>query len=203
MSHSSHDQQRACKALFLASISAWQPCTLLRHEVLLVSVKWGMVLEVEKHSPEVQNQLYGTISDWCLSNLLWEEKPRNREPVVFTGNWFWFFIGFLLSDLVLLLLQLKLICFDLIPGGCREQSNFHAFGKVFEFDGKFEARLSRPLSSGFISDFIKDKLKIPVCLVWKYQIAHLYKMEKNVFIGNTLLLNLISVHNLETMDHGS
>lgn len=30
-------------------------------------------------------------------------------------------IVFLLSDLVLLLLQLKLICFDLIPGGCREQ----------------------------------------------------------------------------------
>lgn len=31
------------------------------------------------------------------------------------------FIAFLLSDLVLLLLQLKLICFDFIPGGCREQ----------------------------------------------------------------------------------
>lgn len=35
--------------------------------------------------------------------------------------------------------------------------HFHAFGNIFEFDGKFEARLSRPLSSGFISHFIKDK----------------------------------------------
>lgn len=77
--------------------------------------------------------------------------------------------------------------------------NFHAFGNIFEFDGKFEAWLSRLLSSGFISDFIRDELKIPVYLVWKYQITRLYKMEKNVFIGNTLLLNLISVHNLETM----
>lgn len=119
LSHSSHDQQRTCKALFPCQI--FFLATLLRHEVLLVSMKWGVVLQVKKHSPEVQNQFYGIISDWCLSNLLWEEKLWNREPLVFTGNWFWFFIVFLLSDLLLLLLQRKLICFDLIPGGCREQ----------------------------------------------------------------------------------
>lgn len=61
------------------------------------------------------------LMDWCLSDLLLEEKTRNRGPMVFPGNWFSFFIVFLLSDLVLLLLLVKFICSDLIPGGCREQ----------------------------------------------------------------------------------
>lgn len=42
---------------------------------------------------------------------------------------------------------------------------FHAFGNILKFDGKFEARLSRPLSNVFISDSIKDRLKISVYLV--------------------------------------
>lgn len=66
LSHSGHDQQRKCKALFPASFSDWQPCTLLSQEVLLISMKWGMLLQIEKHSSEVQNQLCDTIPDGLM-----------------------------------------------------------------------------------------------------------------------------------------
>lgn len=91
------------KASFLASFSSWQ---LLKREALLVSMKWGVVLQVKKLSPEVQSQF------WLMFG--WSALSSSLE--IDFG-----FIVFLLSDLVLLLLQLKLICFDLIPGGCREQ----------------------------------------------------------------------------------
>jgi len=125
-----------------------------------------MVLQIEQHSSEVQNQLHNTIPECCLSNLLLEEKPRNREPMVFPGNLFSFFIVFLLSVWVFLLLLVKLICSELIPGGCREQCYFHAFGNIFEFDGRFEARLSSPLSGVIVSYCVKSRLKMLVCLVW-------------------------------------
>lgn len=147
----------------------------------------------------MQNQLHDTMPDWCLSNLLLEEKPRNREPMVFPGNWFWFFIVFLLSDLVLLLLLVKLICSNLIPGGCREQCVISMpLATFFGFSSKFEAKLSWPLSSVFISDCIKDTLKLSFCLVWQYQLGHLFRMEKNLFTGNMPLFNLIAVRKLET-----
>lgn len=109
------------KSYFLASFSSWQLCGDMKYSWSVWNEAW-FYRSRNIHQKCRISYMVPFLTDVCLI-CSGKKSPGIEEPESLWSSLEIYFglIVFLLSDFILLLLHLKLICFYFIPGECREQ----------------------------------------------------------------------------------